>query len=145
MRAITAAAALAVASVGVFGPGGADALPVPTVVTAVPINTYAPELVVTSSTGGLDFHNLDLNQHDVVAELEDETGALREDHVRPHDSAPWCEHYEEDDPCPLFWTDLISTGETVRVEGLEDAVPGTTYFFYCSIHPYMQGELVVLD
>lgn len=145
MRARTGVVVGALGALALLGPGAAVALPVPTVLTAVPINTYAPEVMVTSTDGGLDFHNLDLNQHDVVADLEDETGEVRLDHVRPHESAPWCEHYEEDDPCPLFWTDLISTGETVRVEGLEDAVPGTTYHFYCSIHPYMKGELVVID
>lgn len=134
----------ALTALALTAPGAAVALPVPTVVTAVPVNTYLPKVMVTSTAGGLEFLNLDLNRHDLVAEVETEDGEVRPDHVRPSSSAPWCASFE-DEPCPLFWTDLLGTGESAVVEGLADAVPGTTYHFFCTIHPYMQGELVVID
>lgn len=113
----------------------------PTVATAVPINTFLPEVMVASRSGSLTFVNTDLNPHDFVAEVRGDDGVLRPDHVRP--DGPWCVHYDGD--CPLFWTDLLQSGTSAVVQGLGDAVSGATYHFYCSIHPYMKGELVVID
>lgn len=113
-------------------------------VTTVPRDTYAPSTVLVSRGGGLTYANLDLNRHDLVARVYDDDHDVREDHVRPDDSAPWCEDFFGD--CPLFWSELIQgPAASTPVLGLEDAEVGATYEFYCSIHPYMRGTLTVVE
>lgn len=120
-------------------PGQGGALPplpqgVDSVITAVPVNTYAPGKVVAPGAAGLLFANFDLNRHDVVAS----------DDMRPDGSAEWCKDFEPG-KCPLFWSPLIAGGGTqTPVFGLEDAEPGRSYRFYCSIHPYMHGTIDVV-
>jgi plastocyanin len=75
--------------------------------------------MVTRVGGPLSFLNLDIVQHDVVAD----------------DLGP--------DGRPLFRTKLIGFGESAPVEGLDRVESGQTYSFYCSVHPGMRGNLAV--
>ncbi|HET7523071.1 MAG TPA: hypothetical protein VFJ79_02895, partial [Acidimicrobiales bacterium] len=81
--------------------------------------TYATPVVVVPSGGSLSFVNDDLPQHDVTAT---DRGA---------------------DGQPLFRSKLIGIGEVAPVGGVSRLAPGRSYGFYCSIHPGMQGTLVV--
>jgi plastocyanin len=108
------------------GPGGpppaAPSVPAGTAIVAGPgaqYSTYATPVMVTRVGGPLSFVNNDLPQHDVTAA----------------DRGP--------DGRPLFQSKLIGIGEVAPVEGLSRLQPGHTYGFYCSIHPGMQGTLVV--
>jgi plastocyanin len=124
------------------GDGGPEGPAASQVVTAVPQDTYLPKVVLATRAGSLTFLNADLNRHDVVARVYD-GATLRADHTRPDGSAPWCEDFSGD--CPLFWSELIEgPGQATEVLGLEGAVVGTSYEFYCSIHPNMRGTLQVV-
>ena len=81
--------------------------------------SYATPVMITAVGGPLSFVNLDIAQHDVVAE----------------DQAP--------DGTPLFRSRLSGIGEIVPVEGLDRVESGRQYSFYCSIHPGMRGTLLV--
>ncbi|HEX8067760.1 MAG TPA: PQQ-binding-like beta-propeller repeat protein [Thermoleophilaceae bacterium] len=103
------------------GGGGGDSGP-GTAVVAGPgatYTTYATPVMTTTVGGQLSFVNLDLPQHDVVA---DEKGP---------------------DGRPLFRSRLAGVGEVVPVEGLDRVRSGQTYGFFCSIHPGMRGQLAV--
>lgn len=121
-----------------FGPLAETGLS--SVITTVPVNTYAPDTVPVVRSLGLKYVNLDAARHDVVAL----------DATRPDGSAEWCDAYENpDDPeaedCPLFWSPLIpGGGSETMVQGLDDTEAGTSYSFFCSIHPYMVGKLEVV-
>jgi plastocyanin len=80
---------------------------------------YATPAMVTQVGGPLSYLNLDVVQHDVVA-----------DQLGP-------------DARPLFRSDLAGFGENKPVQGLDRVQSGQTYGFYCSIHPGMRGSLVV--
>ena len=82
-------------------------------------STYATPVAVTTVDGSVTFVNFDVAQHDVVA---DEKGP---------------------DGQPLFRSDLIGFNETAPVKGLDRVQSGKTYGFYCSLHPGMNGQLVV--
>lgn len=104
-------------------------------IIAVPINQYATTNMVVHKRLGINYTNLDMNLHDVVAR----------DDFRPDGSAPWCADYPSG-TCPLFWTPLINGGGTMTpVQGLQDAKVGRDYTFYCSIHPYMVGTITVVQ
>ena len=75
--------------------------------------------MVTQVGGPLSFVNLDVAQHDVTADEEGPDGK------------------------PLFQSRLVGLGETAPIEGLDRLQAGKTYGFYCSIHPGMQGNLIV--
>jgi len=124
---------------------------VTSVVTALPFERYTPTTVYISKAQGLHYVNLDTEWHDVVAH-----GA-----TRPNRSAKWCKYYPIDpehpdiQTCPLFWTPLkppggsdpqgVADGKSdTRVLGLEDTKVGSTYDFYCSIHPWMVGTIQVV-
>lgn len=81
--------------------------------------TYLTPAMVTQVGGPLSLANLDLPQHDVVA-----------DQVGP-------------DGLPLFASRLGGLGEVVPVEGLDRVQAGQTYGFHCSLHPGMKGYLLV--
>ena len=80
---------------------------------------YATPVMVTQVGGPLSFLNLDVVQHDVVAEEKGPDGR------------------------PVFSTKLIGLGETAPVEGLDKVQAGGSYPFYCSLHPGMRGTLSV--
>lgn len=80
---------------------------------------YLTPVMVVEQGGELSYTNLDAVQHDVVA----------------RDNGP--------DGQPVFRSRLASIGETVPVEGTERTESGRTYPFYCSLHPNMQGQLIV--
>jgi polyvinyl alcohol dehydrogenase (cytochrome) len=106
------------------GGGGGDGgeAPVGGAVVAVPgstYSTYATPVMVTNVGGPLSFMNFDLPQHDVVAD----------------DKAP--------DGRPLFMSKLSGLGEVAPIEGLDRVKSGSTYGFFCSLHPGMRGSLIV--
>jgi hypothetical protein len=103
-------------------------------IVAVPIDTYATTSMVVHRRLGLNYTNLDMNLHDVVAR----------DDFRPDGSAPWCADFKSG-KCPLFWTPLIGQQAQAPVLGLADAEPGRDYTFYCSIHPLMVGTISVVQ
>ena len=71
-----------------------------------------------SAGGSLSYTNLDPVQHDVVARDKGSNGQ------------------------PLFRSDFAGLGATVPVPGAEKLKAGQ-YAFYCSLHPGMQGTLIV--
>jgi outer membrane protein assembly factor BamB len=75
---------------------------------------YLTPVAIVQQGGAVTYVNLDLAQHDVVST---EPG--------------------------LFRTDLISTGQTTTVAGVEDLDAGS-YGFYCTLHPNMRGTLRVI-
>lgn len=91
---------------------------------------YATPVVVARAGGSLTYINADVAPHDVVS---DEYG--------PGDQ-PWCRNYPLN-KCPMIWSNLISLANSTPVLGLDNAVPGATYTFTCSLHPNMQGTLVI--
>ena len=91
-------------------------------IVAVPgstYTTYATPVMVTKPGGPLNFMNFDLPQHDVIAD----------------DKGP--------DGRPLFQSKLSGLGEVAPIEGLENVKSGSTYGFFCSLHPGMRGSLIV--
>jgi polyvinyl alcohol dehydrogenase (cytochrome) len=106
----------------VTGGGGGGDVPANATIVAGPgaaSSTYLTPLMVTQVGGPLSFANLDLPQHDVVAEQKGADGQ------------------------PLFRSRLGGIGEVVPVEGLDRVQSGQTYAFFCSIHPGMRGTLIV--
>jgi len=114
---------------GAFAPAHAA------VIVASPANSILPYFVtpasVTTKGGTLEFVNLDIETHNVVA-----VGAYR-----PDGSASWCANAPKG-KCPLFWSPYVSAS-AVAVQGLDRAVPGAQYEFICAIHPGMRGTLVI--
>jgi polyvinyl alcohol dehydrogenase (cytochrome) len=91
-------------------------------IVAVPgstYSTYATPVMVTQPGGPLNFMNMDLPQHDVIAD----------------DKGP--------DGRPLFQSKLSGIGEIAPIEGLDRVKSGQTYGFFCSLHPGMRGSLIV--
>jgi polyvinyl alcohol dehydrogenase (cytochrome) len=91
-------------------------------VVAVPgstYTTYATPVMVTQVGGPLSFMNFDLPQHDVVSD----------------DKGP--------DGRALFQSKLSGLGEVAPIEGLDRVKSGSTYGFFCSLHPGMRGSLIV--
>lgn len=115
------------------------AIPAPAPAAGTPIvagpggwlTTYATPVAVTQPGGVVVIVNADVMWHDVISNA---TGP---------DTQPWCGGFPAG-ACPLFWSDRALTGETQPVQGLENAVPGQAYSFYCGPHPGMKGTLVVL-
>lgn len=97
--------------------------------------TYATPVVVTTVGGTVTFVNSDIQPHDVVAF----------EHYLPKKKAKkfeWCTKFPKT-KCPIFWSEVISAGGTASVQGLENVEAGQQYTFFCSVHPRMQGTLVV--
>lgn len=104
-----------------------------TVITNGPgaaITGYATPAAVSTQGGPVTYINGDPVTHDVIAKQ-----------FGPGNQ-PWCASFPLN-RCPLFFTPLIGLGEQVEVAGLENAVPGATYDFYCSLHAGMKGKLVI--
>lgn len=80
---------------------------------------YLTPVMVVEKGGRLSYTNGDIVLHDVVAREKAADGR------------------------PVFQSRLAGLGETVPVEGLDRVESGRTYEFYCSIHPGMQGQLIV--
>ena len=108
------------------------------VVTTAPaaqFHGYTAPVVVTEKSGRLTYVNLDIVQHDVVQDVE-------ADGVKGPKRKPWCKAFKKR-ACPVFWSPKIGVGQETEVLGLESVKPGQTYTFYCTLHPGMQGTLVV--
>ena len=104
------------------GGGGGNPAPAGPSVLAGPgaaSTGYATPAMIASKGGPLSFVNLDVVQHDVVAD----------------DKGP--------DGSPLFRSKLIGAGETAPVEGMDRVESGQSYGFFCSLHPGMRGTLAV--
>jgi polyvinyl alcohol dehydrogenase (cytochrome) len=104
------------------GGGDGGQAPAGGAIVAVPgstYSTYATPVMVTQVGGPLSFMNFDLPQHDVVAD----------------EKAP--------DGTPLFMSKLSGLGEVAPIEGLDRVKSGSTYGFFCSLHPGMRGSLIV--
>lgn len=80
--------------------------------------TYGPEEVTIVQGEPLEFTNLDRPPHDVVALRDGPDGK------------------------PAFATEIIGTGDTVVIEGLEK-IPAGVYDFTCTLHPSMLGTLFI--
>lgn len=93
---------------------------------------YATPVALATPGTGITFQNLDLPVHNVVAH-----------HAFGPDDNPWCGAFAEGE-CPAFWTPLIGLGDTTEVLGLDQLETGA-YDFYCTVHPWMHGTLVVAD
>lgn len=122
---------LAAALTGVFSGGSAGAQGGTAIVAGPDSQTvgFTTPAMVAVEGMPLDYVGADIMQHNVVSV---ETGP---------NTQSWCVLFAPD-PCPLFFSDLASVG--IRpVLGLENAVPGTIYNFYCYPHPNtMKGTLV---
>ena len=119
---IVGAAAPAPAATVVTGPGGFVA-------------GFLPPVVVVAEGEGISYTNGDIAPHNFVAS----------DAFVPKKAArktPWCSSYDKG-KCPLFWSQTISTGAATEVEGLERIVAGSQYGFLCTLHPNMNGTLIV--
>jgi plastocyanin len=106
------------------------------------VGWYLPAFAVPQGSG-LTFVNVDIAQHDFVAECDashpEGCGA---------DNNPWCfdsvtgkDLYPTPGTCPIFRSILTGIGKTT-VFGVESAPPGV-YTFRCSIHDVMVGTLFV--
>lgn len=65
--------------------------------------------------------------------------------VRPRaqSNKSWCSDYPPG-KCPIFWSTVIGEGQTTDVFGMEAAVTGQAYEFYCAIHTNMRATLLVV-
>ena len=79
---------------------------------------YATRVVVILKGNRLNYTNLDDVLHDVVSVAKGPSGSA------------------------LFSSDIIGLGSTTPVNGIENVASGT-YQFYCSIHPWMTGKVIV--
>ena len=96
---------------------------------------FVPPVVVVAEGEGITYVNGDIAPHNFVAA----------DAFVPKKEAkktPWCSSYDKG-KCPLFWSQTISAGATTEVEGLERVVSGQQYGFLCTVHPNMNGTLIV--
>lgn len=123
--ALAATAAQADKLVYVSGPGGA-------------YTTYTVPVLVMRGGDSVDYTNIDIAQHDVIAKHSEAwyPGCAGNGAVAPSPADP-------DGSCPAFWTPLVGLGRTTPIVDIEDEVPGQ-YPFYCSIHGGMFGILVVV-
>lgn len=111
-RAVGAAAVLAA-----VGAPSTSAEPLDKRILAAGIR-YAPAETAVVQGEVLEFTNLDVMPHDVVALDDDPSGK------------------------PLFATDPIGTGATVPIERVGQ-LPAGVYDFTCTLHPEMFGTLFV--
>ncbi len=109
---------------------------------------YLTPVVVVADKGQIIFTNLDLARHDFVHDVEtDGFGGPK--------TSPWCgkqmkkkkkgghhhDHHGAD--CPLFWSEVIGTGESTPVLGVRNLESGKSYSFFCTLHHSMKGKLFV--
>src|SRR5688572_20573548 len=86
---------------------------------------YTSPVVVSVRGETVTYANFDIDVHDV-----------RSDGNRLAGSASYCVLFP--DACPLFYSDLLETGQVGPVYGTE-LLPAGTYRFYCSWHDWMKG------
>jgi len=79
---------------------------------------YATQILVIRKGSKLNYANLDNVSHDVVSVAKAPNGS------------------------PLFSSAIIGLAKVVPVNGFENVGSGT-YAFYCSIHPWMTGKILV--
>jgi polyvinyl alcohol dehydrogenase (cytochrome) len=125
------------------GGGGGGVPPIPGLQGSQVVSTpgsatygYLTRATVVQQGGDLTYTNADIVKHDVVQDV-------RADGFGGPANQPWCNRYPKG-KCPLFWSDQIGIGAQTPVLGLANAKSGQTYTFYCTIHPNMQGSLLVL-
>lgn len=105
----------------VVAPPGSAVNPVP----------YVTPVVAVAAGSQVTFVNADLTaMHDVIATA-----------YGPGTNS-WCSLYLKG-KCPLFWTPLIPGGATTEVKGANKLASGKQYEFFCTLHPWMEGTLVV--
>jgi plastocyanin len=106
---------------------------------------YATPVIVVSPGEQVSFVNIDLEMHDIVQDVE-------ADGVSAKKVMPWCKKgkkkhahggHSHGSGCPIFWTPLISLGETTPIYGLENVKSGEEYSFLCTLHHGMTGTLIV--
>ena len=86
-------------------------------VYAVPVDKYSSDVITIDRGEALIFRNADLNRHDLVSKTQ--AGGK-----------------------PLFSTPLLGTGGEAIVQGVQQ-LGGGSYPFFCTVHTYMTGTLVV--
>lgn len=136
--------------------------------------TYANPITAVSQDGTLTHYQTDLSSHDVVSRAKTSDPATWDPRYCPLQTGGlevyevWDGWTEEErrvwimgdpstdkpaHPCNLFWSPLIYIGELAEVFiSMPDGSPklevtqpgGTGYDFYCTIHPFMTGSLIVL-
>ncbi|MDQ3953221.1 MAG: hypothetical protein M3279_09720 [Actinomycetota bacterium] len=116
----------------------AVAAPAQAVVAAAVPGSYgagwATPVIVTRVGGPVTVANTDIAPHHLVAA---ETFLPK----KKAKKAPWCEGYPAK-RCPVFWSETVTTGQRVSVQGLEYIKSGEQYPFVCTIHANMTGVLV---
>lgn len=121
-----------IAVVGVLALSGLFAPTAQAVLTAATpggfIYGYTPPVTVVKAGDSVSFTNTDIAAHDIVS-----------DEPHPYGTASWC---SEGSPCSLFKSDLAELGQTVEVQGVPALRPGS-YGFYCSLHQWMTGTLLI--
>jgi hypothetical protein len=95
---------------------------------------WATPVIVTRVGGPVTVANTDIAPHHLVA-----AGSFLP--KKRAKKAPWCKDYRAK-RCPLFWSETVSTGQSVPVQGLEYIKSGEQYPFVCAIHSGMTGVLV---
>ena len=80
-------------------------------------NKFVPGDVTITAGSKLTFVNPDIAPHNVVSDAMGKNG-------------------------PIFRSDMITTGQSAEVKGVDKLKPAT-YPFYCSLHPSMRGTLTV--
>jgi plastocyanin len=96
---------------------------------------WVPPVVVIAEGEGITYSNADIAPHNFIASDAMLTRKAAK-------KAKWCSGYDKG-KCPLFWSPTIGTGETTEVSGLSKVKAGEQYGFFCSLHPNMQGTLIV--
>ncbi|MGH2754079.1 MAG: cupredoxin domain-containing protein [Actinomycetota bacterium] len=108
---------------------------------------YATPVIVVEPGEEVTFTNIDIEMHDLVQDVEtDGVGAKK--------TMPWCKKkkgkkkrghggHSHGHACPIFWTPLISLGQTTPILGLENVRSGDSYTYFCTLHHSMTGTLIV--
>lgn len=115
---------------GVAGPGGF-------------VHGYLTSTITIAKGDTILFRNLDVFDHNIVHDVEtDGFGGKR--------NVAWCKSvsgngHEHSTACPVFWSELIGTGGSTQVMGLNRVKAGKSYTFFCTEHHNMKGTLVVSD
>ncbi len=115
---------------GAAGPGGF-------------VHGYLTPIITIAKGDSIVFTNLDVFDHNIVHDVEtDGFGGKR--------NVEWCKRGSGDGhhhatACPVFYSELIGTGRSTQVVGLDRVKAGKSYTFFCTKHHNMKGTLVVSD